>query len=404
MNNPMSEKMISTNEMRLRMIDLEYKDLTEQEFKVKLKQIYIEEYGKNIDVNIETFQSSSSENLKIKDSGYDGTAVHFYSKKEGINELYVISQGTQDMKDWEYNIKVMFAGLDYSQAKATNLFTEEVINRVETKSELSVIGLSHSLAHNNNTTAYLVYDTFDKIYSVNGAQTNYYQLFEMDSQFRVEILDKYNITTDPDAIYNLDPTQLEAFAKDYYADKADNIHQLISLDDPLYAVSGTRGFFTLGEVEYIDTNPDYPGLRRVFDDIPDHVIQDFQALAIQYTTASQEGGLDAAIYDILGVDMELVRQFKDENVIKVYATKQSEWDTMIRNLNDKVPELLSHIQTITSNADVIFGRLEDARYITVKQKEVLVTEITQIEKALVAIQTTIEENVEIRDNGKFLRN
>lgn len=397
----MSEKMISTNEMRLRMIDLEYKDLTEQEFKVKLKQIYIEEYGKEIDVNIETFQSSASENLKIKDSGYDGTAVHFYSKKEGVNELYVISQGTQDIKDWEYNIKAMFAGLDYSQARATNLFTKEVINRVETKNELSVIGLSHSLAHNNNTTAHLVYDTFDKIYSVNGAQTNYYQLFEMDSQFRAEILDKYNITTDPDAIYNLDPTQLEAFAKDYYADKADNIHQVISLDDPLYAVSGTRGFFTLGEVEYIDTNPDYPGLRRVLDDIPDYIIQDFQALAIQYTTASQEGGLDAALYDILGVDMDLVNLFKDENVLLVYATKQSEWDTMIRNLNDKVPELLSHIQTITNNADAIFGRLEDAGYITEKQKEVLVTEIAKVEHDLLGIQTAIERNVVIRDSGNF---
>ncbi|WP_405100049.1 DUF6792 domain-containing protein [Oceanobacillus sp. FSL H7-0719] len=398
----MSENLISTNETRMRMVDLEYEGLNEEDFKSKIKQMYIEEYGNEMNANIEIFQSSAFDVPEIKDSGYDGTAVHFYSEKEGINELYVISQGTQDVKDWEYNIKAMFAGLDSSQAEATNLFTEEVINCVETKSELSVIGLSHSLAHNNNTTAHLAFDTFDKVYSFNGAQTNYYQLYYADPEFAEELNKNFSLPTyDENAIYNLDPTKLEAFAKDYYADKADNIHQVISLDDPLYAVSGTRGFFTLGEVDYIDTNPDYPGLRRVFDDIPDHVIQDFQALAIQYTTASQEGGLDAAIYDILGVDMELVRQFKDENVIKVYATKQSEWDTMIRNLNDKVPELLSHIQTITNNADVIFGRLEDAGYITGKQKEILVTEITQIEKALVAIQTTIEENVEIRDNGKF---
>ncbi|RDW15837.1 hypothetical protein CWR48_19120 [Oceanobacillus arenosus] len=399
----MSENIISTNEMRLRMIDLEYKDLAEQNFKSKLKQIYIEEFGIEIDANIEVFQSSDSDNPKIKESGYDGTAVHFYSEKEGINEVYVISQGTQDTKDWEYNIKAMFAGLDYSQAEATYLFTEEVINRVETKSDLSVIGLSHSLAHNNNTTAHLAYDTFDKIYSVNGAQTNYYQLFEMDRHFRRELRNKFNITiSDPDAIYNLDPVKLEAFAKDYYADKGGNIHQIISLDDPLYAVSGTRGFFTLGAVDYIDTNPDYPGLRTIMVDIPDHVIQDFQELAIQYTIASNKGGLEAAIYDILGVDMGLINEIDGiGSVAKLYFTKQSELDTMIRNLNDNIPKLMSNITTITSNADVIFGRLQDAGYITGKQKDVLVTEITKIEKELQGIQTTIKSNVGIRDMGDF---
>ncbi len=399
----MSEKLISTNEMRMRMVDLEYKGLNEQEFKNKIKQMFIEEYGKEIDANIEVFQSSNSENPRIKDTGYDGTAVHFYSEKEGINELYVISQGTQDMKDWEYNLKAMFAGLEYSQARATELFTEEVINHVETKNELSVIGLSHSLAHNNNTTAHLAFDTFDEVYSFNGAQTNYYQLYYADTDFAEELNNIFSIPTyDQNTIYNLDPTQLEAFAKDYYADKADNIHQIISLDDPLYAVSGTRGFFTLGEVEYIDTNPDYPGLRAIMDDIPDHVIQDFQALAIQYTTASREGGLDAALYDILGVDMDLIRGVDGSgDMLKLYILKQGELDTMIRNLNDKIPELLSHIQTITSNADVIFGRFQEAGYITKKQKEVLVTEIANIDHELLGIQTTIESNVVIRDSGNF---
>ncbi|MEJ8764290.1 DUF6792 domain-containing protein [Oceanobacillus sp. HCA-5259] len=399
----MSENLISTNEMRLRMVDLEYKGLKEEDFKSKLKQLYIEEYGKEIGANIEIFHTSESENPDIKDTGYDGTAVHFYSEKGGINELYVISQGTQDMKDWEYNLKAMFAGLEYSQARATNLFTKEVIHHIETKDELSVIGLSHSLAHNNNTTALLLHDTFDKIYSVNGAQTNYYQLYYADKDFAEKLNKRFSIpVSDENAIYNLDPAQLEAFAKNYYADKADNIHQVISLDDPLYAVSGTRGFFTLGEVEYIDTNPDYPGLRSIMDDIPDHVIQDFQALAIQYTTASQEGGLDAALYDILGVDMDLIRGVDGAgDMLKLYISKQGELDTLIRNLNEKVPELLSHIQTITSNADIIFGRFQEAGYITEKQKKVLVTEIAKIEHELLGIKTAIERNVVIRDSGNF---
>lgn len=399
----MSENLISTNEMRLRMVDLEYKGLNEEEFKRRIKQMYIEENGKDMNANIEIFHSSTFETPDIQDSGYDGTAVHFYSENEGINELYVISQGTQDLKDWEYNIKAMFAGLDYAQARATNVFTEEVKNNITIESELSVIGLSHSLAHNNNTTAYLLDDTFDKVYSFNGAQTNYYQLYYADIDFADELNRRYSISIlDEDAIYNLDPTQLQAFATEYYADKADNIHQIISLDDPLYAVSGTRGFFTLGEVEYIDTNPDYPGLREIMDDIPDHIVQDFQELAIQYTLSSKEGGLNAAIHDILGVDKDLISEVDDGwSFAKFYISKQSEFDTLVRNLNDNVPDLLAKIQTITSNADVIFGRLMEAGYITEKQKKLLVTELTNIEKELIGIQTTIESNVGVRDTHNF---
>lgn len=401
----MQEKIVVSEEFRLRLIDLGYKKLSDEEMINRIKQLYIEEYREKLDAEIQIFNSLESASLKGK-SGYDGAAIHFYSDKNDVNEVYVISQGTQDMVDWDYNIKSMFAGIEYLQASDTNKFTKEALNKFgvdSKKEEIPVIGLSHSLAHNNNTTAYLSYNTFDKVYSVNGAQTNYYQLFRADTNFRFKIMEHFSISkANPDTIYTLDPKQLEAFATEYYADKADNIHQIISLDDPLYAVSGARGFFTLGEVDYIDTNPDYPGLREILDDIPDHVIQDFQELAIQYTLASNEGGLDAAIYDILGVDMSLVREIDGGwSFAKLYVSKQSEIDAMIRNLNDNVPGLVSKIQTITSNADVIFGRLQEAGYITKEQKKLLVTEITKIEHELLGIQTALERNVTVRDSGNF---
>ncbi|MEC5422977.1 hypothetical protein QGM71_05625 [Virgibacillus sp. C22-A2] len=40
----MSKNLLSTSEMRLRLVDLEYKGVTEQEFKSKVKKMYIEEY------------------------------------------------------------------------------------------------------------------------------------------------------------------------------------------------------------------------------------------------------------------------------------------------------------------------------------------------------------------------
>ncbi|MCG1028574.1 hypothetical protein J5S49_09740 [Virgibacillus halodenitrificans] len=399
----MSESILSTDEIRLRLINLEYKDLNKKDFEKEIKQIYLEEYGEILPANIEIIHSRDSKNSEVTSSDYNGTAVYFHSKEKDINELYIISQGTQDGADWEYNLKAMFAGKDFTQAKSANKFTEEVIKEIDNNGELTVTGLSHSLAHNNNTTAHLIYDTFDEIYSVNGAQTNYYQLFNADRDFRREIMNNFNFSrTNPDAIYNLDPKQLETFAKEYYKDKATNVHQLISKDDPLYAVSGARGFFTIGDVKYVDTNPDLPGLRNLMDEIPDEVIKDFQELAIDYTVASKKGGTNAAIQEILGVNMDLVNEIDDiGSAVKVYFTKQGEIDAMVHGLNDKLPGVLSRIKTVTENADVIFGRLVNAGYITEEQKNTLVTELTAIEVELDGIQETVSRLTSIRDMGDF---
>jgi hypothetical protein len=241
---------------------------------------------------------------------------------------------------------------------------------------------------------------------VNGAQTNYYQLFYADEYFEDKVRKNFGISmSDPDAIYDIDPAKLQAFAEAHYADKAENIHQTISLDDPLYAVSGQRGFFTIGEVNYLETNPDYPGLREIMDDIPDEVVRDFQDLAIQYTVSSENGGVDQFIYDVLGVDMEFVNTLLEidglGSGVHTYFTHQGEIDTLIRNLNDNVPELMTKVTTITSNAGLIFGKLEEAGYISAQQKDVLITEITAMETELLGIQQSLEGNISVRDSGNF---
>ncbi|MFC4024366.1 DUF6792 domain-containing protein [Oceanobacillus longus] len=403
----MGEKVAITPEFRLRLIDLEYKDLPDEQMIKEIYKIYIEEYGKELKIDIDIFHSSQSSILKDGITGYNGTAIHFFSDELEINEVYIISQGTQDITDWEYNVKAMFAGIDYSQAQDTQKFTEEAIGKFDIKGNEDfpvVIGLSHSLAHNNNTTAHLAYNTFDKIYSVNGAQTNYYQLFRADFNFQEEVRQNFSIPrTDPNAIYNIDPQQLRTFAENYYADKAKNIHQLISEDDPLYAVSGVRGFFTLGEVDYYDTNPDFPGLRTLMDDIPDPVIKDFQELAVQYTVSSQRGGMQAAIQDILGVDLKVFDGVDSiGSALNVYMTKPTEINTMVRNLNDQLPGLMSQVKSVTSNSEVIFNRFKEAGYISNDQKQEIVAVIQAIEQELQGIQETVASMVVVRDTGNFL--
>lgn len=401
----MPDKILDSTEMRFRIIDLEYNNLPEEKFIEQFEKIYIEEYGEKLPAEVEMFHSEEASNLKNDNSGYDGTAIYFHSEENDIEEMYIISQGTQDLADWEYNIKAMFVGKDHQQARATDTFVNDAKDEFNISDEsLSVTGLSHSLGHNNNATAQLLYDSFDEIYSINGAQTNFYQLYNFDRDFQKKVRERFSISrADPNAIYNLDPTELQSFAENHYADKAENIHQTISTDDPLYAVSGQRGFLTLGDVNYIDTNPGYPGLREIMDDIPDDVVQDFQELAIQYTVSSEKGGINQAMSDILGVDMEFVNELREVDGfgsgIGAYATNQEEIDELVRNLNENVPGLMSKVTTITSNADLIFGRLQEAGYITASQKETLITEITNIETELQGMQETLESNVMIRDSG-----
>lgn len=52
---------------------------------------------------------------EVSKSGYNGTVIHFYSDEKGINQAYVISQGSHDSEDWEYNFTGLFLGLQGSQ-------------------------------------------------------------------------------------------------------------------------------------------------------------------------------------------------------------------------------------------------------------------------------------------------
>ncbi|MFJ6413698.1 DUF6792 domain-containing protein [Terribacillus saccharophilus] len=393
-----SSDIISSDEFKTRLIDIGYQDLTSVELEEKIRQLYLEENGELLEADIQIFHSSASERQLVKESGYDGTAV--YINNGDKQEVYVISEGTQDLDDWIYNIKAMLAGKSADQAIATDEFVKEAKEQFNLVDNVETNGLSHSLAHNNNAYALLSFGTFDNVYSVNGAQLNYYQLFETDRRFNAAVRNKFTLSTNDD-VYNLSPQDLHDFAMDYYEDKADRIDQVISTDDPLYAVSVVRGFFTLGSITMVDTNPDVPGLRELIADIPDNVIRDFQELAIDFAVASNEGGTNEGVKELIGIDVEA---FKDKEGMELAGHIIANYDTMVRALNEKLPPLLDRVQTVTANSDEIFGSLEEAGYITERQKEVTIDHLTRIEKSLIDIENILKDNVNLRDklNNPFL--
>lgn len=398
----MKEEILITDELRLRIIDLEYQNLSEKEFISEIERIYFEETGKILPTKVEVFHSNDAPSLSNDSSGYDGTALYFHSADSKIKELYIISQGSQDLVDWEYNIKAMLAGIEYTQAVRTDEFVKDSIVNFDIKRDsVHIIGLSHSLGSNNNTTSYLLFDTFDKVYGMNGAQINYYQLFQVDREFINKLEEIYPILiTNQDSIYDLNPKELEKVAKEFYSEKADNIHQVISTEDPLYWVSGTRGFFTLGDVDYVDTNPLYKGLREQIDTVPDEVVQSLQQLAIDYTISSKEGGTNQVLKDMLGIDMDVLNNIDSiGSVVKTYTMDQKSISKIINSINEKLPQLLQNIYVITRNTDLIFGSLMEAGYITEVQKDEFISELNEIEKALIEIQILVRLLLVTRKQG-----
>lgn len=406
----MSDKQVlDTNELRLRLTNLQYQDMSNEQFSAEVQRIYMEETGEKLPVSVEVVRSSDLKKVNSDiPSSYDGTAIHFYSKEKNTNEIYVISQGSADLDDWTYNIRAMQAGKENSQAKNTDIFAQEAKEKFMKESKMdtdaTMIGLSHSLAHNNNTVSQLMFDTFDEIYSANGAQTNYYQQYNTDATFRAKVNKEFSIDYgDERKVYDVNPDQLESFALSYYGKKGANVHQLISSDDPLNAISSnTRGFFTLGDVTVIDTDAEHPGLQSLMGKMPDSEVADLQKIAIEYADMyGSNASNNEIIQKLTGVNMDLVTKFKESDGIwggiKTYFTGSKEIDDMIEDVNKKFPPLLDKVKKVTSNSDAIFDDLYKGNYISADQKKVAVEEMNNIQDILDDMEQSISDMQATRD-------
>lgn len=209
-----------------------------------------------------------------------------------------------------------------------------------------------------------------------------------------------NFSLEPDnlmAIYDLDPSELHDFAQEYYKDKIPVVNHRISTDDPLYALNTARGFFQLGNVQYIDTNPDYPGLHSIMSKIPDDIVKDVQAIAIDYATASNIGGSKDGIRAITGIDMDTIKDIP--TALKTYTLNPLKFDQMLEDANIKLPRLLAIINILFQHSDVIFQEFIDTGYITSKQKALIIEELKNIEKSITKMETAVSGLITNRKSG-----
>ncbi|PAD40978.1 hypothetical protein CHH54_19660, partial [Bacillus sp. 7520-S] len=218
-----NDELLIKDEVWLRITQLEYKmkqGMSKEAFEKEVRRIYIEEMGEELPADMKVYSSNESGDLE---SDYDGTAIYFENEEKSINQLYVISQGSNDPGDWLYNAIGLFQGKDASQAIDTDTFVDEAKKALNVgDKEVLTVGLGHSLANNNNLTAQVLNESFDKVYGVNGAQINVYQLYTADDYFRQIVNQNFNLPrTDKNAIYTLPPHELEQFAVEYIEEKID---------------------------------------------------------------------------------------------------------------------------------------------------------------------------------------
>ncbi|TSB45729.1 DUF6792 domain-containing protein [Alkalicoccobacillus porphyridii] len=424
-----NKELLEEKEVWLRITQLEYQmknGMTNKEFQTEVERIYLEEMGENIPADMTIFNSNESDSI---DSSYDGTAIHFLNEEKGIDQLYIISQGSNDSGDWSYNGYGLFLGRDASQAHDTNAFLYEAQEKLDVDVENSLaISLGHSLANNNNLTAQVFRNDFDKIYGVNGAQISIYQLYDEDSLFTQKVNQEFSISRlDELGVYSIPKDELEKFALEYIKEQIDTgaIYQLRSSNDPLYAImQNIRGFVTVGEDNVIVTNSDVSGLTELFSDIPDEEIAKWQEILIPPADAYVENGIDGAsdvfeemtgvnkniISDInaLAKDFEELVTFEELNssgrTITAQMTNMS--NDLIMQIMGKVPDAISNtgdaieilnqikdiqrnlgpamdtIDGLNNSSEEIFSYLVEGNYINEESKKTVVEELNGLTESL----------------------
>ncbi|KKI88306.1 DUF6792 domain-containing protein [Shouchella clausii] len=426
-----NDELLIKDEVWLRITQLEYKmkqGMSKEAFEKEVRRIYIEEMGEELPADMKVYSSNESNNLE---SDYDGTAIYFENEEKSINQLYVISQGSNDPGDWLYNAIGLFQGKDASQAIDADTFVDEAKKAFNVgDAEVLTVGLGHSLANNNNLTAQVLNESFDKVYGVNGAQINVYQLYTADAVFAGKVNNKFGLTrSTPNAIYTLPPDKLEQFAVEYIEEKIDtsSIHQLRSSNDPLYALmENTRGFVTVPveAKEGIVTNKNYAGLSPLLANLPDEEIAKWQAIFMPAADAYMDNGVDGAL-DVLEEMTGLKRTvFDDFNELQADLQQLLEADTIdlseypvfmrgemarshaLGQVGAKIPQafdllskgltefyhikqfqrnvgpIVETVQGLNDSAEEVFGYLVEAGYIDEASKDIIVKELNGLTESL----------------------
>ena len=399
-------EILYSDELRGRITDMEYKNLSEE----AIKRVYFEETGKELTAEISLYHSQDYiGGVDSVNNGFDGTIVHFFDEAAGVNQVYSIARGSEMKEednwrpeDWMYNAFGIFVGQNDGQYLDAQRFENVVTSIIEKETEKSdidlvKIGLGHSLGGNTKQVQQLINQEFDKVYTINAAQPTVYQLAYIDINFAEALREKFDLQSKGfNDIYTIEPESLVQFAEQYYKEAGDGIYRLVAEEDMLLAVSqNIRGFIEVGHGEPIDTMADFAGIGDILGEIPDKDIQAIQMYMAKYATHYNNEGFDGAVAAMTGADLKLIDRvlendglwgyIKDSPQIIIQAV------SMVGNMNKKIPELLTHLSVIHQNLDPILSAMVKHGYVSQDQKAAVLGAVEGIEKDLQDMLEAVKE-------------
>src|SRR5690625_501390 len=378
----------------------EYSGLTEKE----IRQIYIEETGKQPPESIDIYYSEDYVD-KIDSYGFNGSIIHLYDEEQDINQMYTITRGSEASEidnwrpeDWAYNLMGIFVGQNSDQYEAAKLFDNKVTRIIENKyddakNNLNKIGLGHSLGGNLITLIQLTDDIYDDVFTTNAAPPTTFQLANIDVDFVENLSKEYNIDfmNNFNAIYNLNPTELEAFAEEYYKEAGENINHLVMDQDFLNALSVVRGFIEVGNFQRMDAyaDQDVRSLDDLFAELPDGVIKDIQIFfAENYSDIYNSDGFDGLLQSVTGINPDIIDLMTGTETDKEYKFYEVGYD-FVKMINDsikKVPVALEHIKNLYTQARPIINSLVDLGYLDKSEGKLILSELEGLENDMTELK------------------
>ena len=337
--------------LKARIAQLEYGTVEDGKFNSisveEIRRVYIEETGVEPPNGITLYKSDDFKS-EGRDSGFDGTVIHFYDPEKGINQSYTIPRGSEHAEsggegdgqplDWIYNGLGIFTGKvndQFQDAKDFEKWASEEINKViETENDISIpelekYGIGHSLGGNHIQMLHLLGADFDGVYALNDAAPTVYQLAANDPKFFRDIRREFRQPfQEVDELYKLDPNQLRAFTLNYYKSKGIHIEHITSEEDALYPLHLTRGFIRFGNEQVVDTNPALNGLDNVITRIPDKELQSLQKYLATASPYYEEAGMDGLFHFATGIDNDFL---KNMNVL-LTGDPESEGALSLKNI------------------------------------------------------------------------
>ncbi|MED3962820.1 DUF6792 domain-containing protein [Niallia taxi] len=415
--------LFSDEKVKLRLIQLEYdykddfKVSTEQEleevkkkFEVDVRRIFLEETQQELPKNIEIY--SSNELIKqnkdldtnITSSGYDGTAIYIEDKSNEINQLHIISQGSQEKEDWIYNGFGLFLGIDDSQYEAAKHFTIEAKEKTNDVKNLKTFAMGHSLANNNQIMLQLIDGEFDGVYGVNGAQVSIDHLLNTDEVLYRNMSLTFNKY---DCLDSVPAEELKAEIIKYYENKGvtAQITQRISWDDPLYGVSGKGDFITFGEIQMTDTNLQVEGIRNIIDSIQDEDVRNVKHYLQKYTDAYQQGGLNGFVKASTGIDIDLIESVMNADGFLAKAgviiNNKDDLIAMVGKVSNNLPAFLNVFHQIMDGSDMFIDGLAKNGYLDKDSQAKVKTELQQVDQHVSNIEVQFNQLMQHLEDKEY---